>query len=422
MARNWILALWRFDPSRHLDFHKHVKHVIAPVVQIGLFDDQMALNAYRYLDRARLINFGVFMGTPDLWDSRRIGKDTSRRPKIVVVGAGIAGLTAAREILNIYVNQPDTLPPDIVVLEARKRLGGRIFTFPLHAVRDSSGPPSGLDLVFCPDGSQVDRETYRLAEKLFNEILDLACRSAAEKTKKRPLDCASVKDSKPPDAFVTLGGGLGQIPHALANGVKKGQFRLKVEYEKHATAISFVDSPGSASVLHAPHGMATVSCSDGTAYVCDAVVVALPIGILKSQSVKFDPPLPDWKVRAIDSIDMGLVNKVAMLFPNRFWDIDMDSFGCIDELLYSRSHGEQLPPNLSRGRFFMFQSLYEIIKLPVLVAHISGDAALELEAETDESLVDSAMEILSLIFSSKAPLPMPLETLVTRWSKDQFAL
>ena len=60
----------------------------------------------------------------------------SRNPRfdpnvtVIVVGAGLSGITAAREIYNIFQNQ-DILPR-IIIFEARQRIGGTIFTFPLH--------------------------------------------------------------------------------------------------------------------------------------------------------------------------------------------------------------------------------------------------------------------------------------------------
>lgn len=45
---------------------------------------------------------------------------TADKKKVIVVGAGVAGLRAASKLLESGV--------DIVVLEARNRLGGRILT------------------------------------------------------------------------------------------------------------------------------------------------------------------------------------------------------------------------------------------------------------------------------------------------------
>ena len=47
----------------------------------------------------------------------------SKQPKIVIIGAGVAGLGAADILVRNGFN-------DITVLEAKDRIGGRIFTLP----------------------------------------------------------------------------------------------------------------------------------------------------------------------------------------------------------------------------------------------------------------------------------------------------
>ena len=44
-------------------------------------------------------------------------------------------------------------------------------------------------------------------------------------------------------------------------------------------------------------------------------VVTFPLGVLKQAAVKFDPPLPESKQSAIDRLDMGVLNKVYLKFP-----------------------------------------------------------------------------------------------------------
>ena len=48
----------------------------------------------------------------------------------------------------------------------------------------------------------------------------------------------------------------------------------------------------------------------------DAVLVTLPLGVLKQQNppaVNFNPPLPDWKLQAIDRMGFGNLNKVGSI-------------------------------------------------------------------------------------------------------------
>jgi lysine-specific histone demethylase 1 len=42
----------------------------------------------------------------------------------------------------------------------------------------------------------------------------------------------------------------------------------------------------------------------------DAVLVTLPLGVLKTNAISFHPPLPEWKTQAIHNLGFGLLNKV----------------------------------------------------------------------------------------------------------------
>eukprot|EP00913_Durusdinium_trenchii_P017984 g16901.t1 len=56
------------------------------------------------------------------WRRKTTKRETSpvaERARVLVIGAGISGLAAAREVLQL---------PNVDVLEARKRLGGRVHT------------------------------------------------------------------------------------------------------------------------------------------------------------------------------------------------------------------------------------------------------------------------------------------------------
>ena len=41
------------------------------------------------------------------------------------------------------------------------------------------------------------------------------------------------------------------------------------------------------------------------------MLVTVPLGVLKSQAITFQPPLPEWKQQAINNLGFGLLNKVA---------------------------------------------------------------------------------------------------------------
>ncbi len=60
--------------------------------------------------------------------SKDLGISRGDRKKIVIVGAGAAGIGCARWLLDHYDNYEDGAASsvDVVVLEARDRIGGRV--------------------------------------------------------------------------------------------------------------------------------------------------------------------------------------------------------------------------------------------------------------------------------------------------------
>ena len=45
----------------------------------------------------------------------------------------------------------------------------------------------------------------------------------------------------------------------------------------------------------------------------DAVILTVPLGVLKAQAISFHPSLPEWKTQAINNLGFGLLNKVSAL-------------------------------------------------------------------------------------------------------------
>lgn len=61
--------------------------------------------------------------------------------------------------------------------------------------------------------------------------------------------------------------------------------------------------------------------SNSTTYKADAVLVTLPLGVLKESlrsnginSIQFIPPLPEWKTAALNRLGFGNLNKVGITF------------------------------------------------------------------------------------------------------------
>jgi lysine-specific histone demethylase 1 len=126
--RNGILRLWHRNPlvavtrDEAAGCAKESKHF--PLAQVS----------YEWLFRNGYINFGC-VDIPQTKSSLPSTKKTQKT--VVVIGAGMSGLGCARHLealFNHYADEFNKLnqkPPKVIILEGRKRIGGRVFSHPL---------------------------------------------------------------------------------------------------------------------------------------------------------------------------------------------------------------------------------------------------------------------------------------------------
>lgn len=74
----------------------------------------------------------------------------------------------------------------------------------------------------------------------------------------------------------------------------------------------------------------------------------------------------------------------------------------------------------SRGRFFLFWNCIKTSGRPTLVALMAGDSAYQAEAESNKALIDDLTSRLRKMFG-QSNVPMPSESVITRWKRDPFA-
>lgn len=101
--------MWIEDPKLQLTYEDALAKMEAPFDS----DPRLLMKIHAFLERHGFINFGIFKRTKPI--------PTKKLAKVIVIGAGISGLAAAQQLQQFGM--------DVIVLEARDRVGGRIATF-----------------------------------------------------------------------------------------------------------------------------------------------------------------------------------------------------------------------------------------------------------------------------------------------------
>lgn len=140
-------------------------------------------------------------------------------------------------------------------------------------------------------------------------------------------------------------------------------------------------------------------------FEADAVVITIPVGLLASDAIEFAPALPPEKKAAAKRLPMGLLNKAFVLFPRPFWDTS------VDFLTFHSS-----PPPL----FYAWLNLSRYTGQPALLGFTAGTQAREVERM-------SAAAVRARIFQrlrsarGNAEIPEPLALRVSHWGSDPWA-
>jgi monoamine oxidase len=349
------------------------------------------------------------------------------KQRIVVIGAGMAGLTAARRLADGGM--------DVTVLEARDRIGGRTWT------NTSLGVPIDLGgaWIHGTEGNPLvelaDQVGARRVETDFDKVV--LFRDGGEIS---PRDTETTLDRWQEIAgeLVTLGGDAG-ADESVADGLAKvadlndpliawvASSEIQGEYAADPDELSLkwfgteggyegpdVILPGgyvelvqhqadgltirlSTEVKRISHGDSGVRIETTKGDVdADRVIVTVPLGVLKAGTIAFDPPLPKEKQQAIERLGFGLLDKVVLKFDQPFWP-DNEVIGLVGS-------GEPVSM-LINGETFADR--------PLLVGLRGGSDAREREALSDEEAVAQVVTALKA--------PEPTGSLVTRWAADPFA-
>ena len=378
---------------------------------------------------------------------RSAAADDAAVSDCVVIGAGVAGLAAARKL--------HAANRRVVVLEARDRIGGRVWT-------DRSSPDAPVELgaqwihgikgnpladlctqngiktfptnyssrvVFGADGRRwtereaddeekkfkgVRRDVHRLRKQLrANQAPDQPLgRAWSEVLAGRTLDAAARErlafeanveieheygadlgqlslyeydqDASEHGGDVVLPGGYAQIPTLLARGLDIRFLEVVQSVNVNANGVE----------VRTGHGVFRGKCA----------LVTLPLGVLQAGAVKFDPPLPEKKLAAIRRLGSGRLDKVCLRFARAFWPETQ-----ILNFVGSRP-----------GEFAEWINAAAFLRAPVLCSYSAGTTAARFETKPAAEVTAAAVSALRSMFGRDVPEPQ--SAIVTKWGRDPFAL
>jgi monoamine oxidase len=141
-------------------------------------------------------------------------------------------------------------------------------------------------------------------------------------------------------------------------------------------------------------------------FEADAAIVTLPLGVLQSRAVRFDPELPARKQDAIQRLGFGLLDKVILTFEEPFWPRGQYVFGRAGDRI------DDYPT--------CAVNLWKTHRLPKLVFIVGGQLAARVERWSMSELERWALDALREMFGTTAVRPRYVER--TRWGVDPFAM
>ena len=398
------------------------------------------------LTRRRFLERGALAAATVAFPSLA-GAASVRRADCLVIGAGFAGLAAAKALRAANAK--------VIVLEARNRIGGRAWSdnsWPglrpvemgagwIHGVRGNplTTLASASSLTTRP--FDYDRsETFKAGGVTISDselvsiqqTFDRVVGSAANWAEKLDSDASLAASFTAAEKILKLS------PAQITNARRAAHVAIEHEYAAPVEKLSawwwdegdelpggdavvlegFSRIAATASVgleivfgkavaaVTTKAGSVEVTTRDGGIFQAPRVIITLPWGVLKSGAVRFSPALPADKLRAIRRLGMGLLQKTALLFDSVFWPADLHLFDWF---------GGTVP-----NQWAEWVNLYPFTKDPALVGFNVGDFAAGLEAKSDQQVTAEAVASLSAILGRSIPQPRAVR--VSRWGRDPFSL
>ncbi|XP_064598667.1 uncharacterized protein LOC135465310 [Liolophura sinensis] len=152
-----------------------------------------------------------------------------------------------------------------------------------------------------------------------------------------------------------------------------------------------------------------IKCRNGQTYQAGAVIVTLPLGVLKANDVKFTPGLSPKMKGAIKRVGIGTVNKLVVEFNQRVWPNKTQQI-----TVAMRDSADQ-------GKFSILTSFQAIVKKPVIVTYAVSQIGKQSETLSDAELKDIALSRPNTSFGTALDNVTVVNISGTKWKSDRFS-
>lgn len=360
--------------------------------------------------------------------------------EVVIVGAGIAGLAAARLLQDRGRN--------VVVLEARDRIGGRIWTntsaldFPVDLggwlLRSADINPLAIELRNREVRMQPDDGDFWLFDQNSSgepardaRIPDYdALGFAYDRMDDALLDARALRSDVTLASRIKLdsngpGGRWIELARALA-----APLHIGVEF----SALSALDAPrltGTGNDAWLPGGFGswltqfaadlpvfrdrpvvridwagngvTVATAEGQVRA-ETCIVTVPLGLLNAKDgIVFQPGLPEPQREALTRMTMGVIDRIALQYEGGAFDAPANTQALL------RAHG---------GRAMSVRLNAQA--MPLAIAQVGGDYARDLESRGDAAMIAAARSQVRTMLGDAVDRKF-VKGVATQWGSDPWS-
>ncbi|KAJ7982242.1 putative Polyamine oxidase [Quillaja saponaria] len=376
--------------------------------------------------------------------------DSLSRPSVIIVGAGVSGISAAKVLAENGVE-------DLVILEASDRIGGRIQKEDFGGVSVELGAgwiagvggkesnpvwelaaKSGLRTCFS-DYSNARYNIYDQSGKIFpsgvaadsyNKAVDSAIQKLNQEayhsgdvskvtellsTPKTPIELAidfilhdfEMAEVEPISTYVDFGEREFLVAdergyeHLLYKMAEDFLFTSEGKILDNRLKLNKVVR----ELQHSRNGV-TVKTEDGCVYEANYVILSVSIGVLQSDLIAFNPQLPRWKMEAVEKLDVIVYTKIFLKFPYKFWPLGPEK----EFFIYAHER---------RGYYTFWQHMENAYPgSNILVVTLTNGESKRVEAQPDEETLQEAMGVLRDMFGPN--IPDATDILVPLWWSNRF--